>query len=127
MEYFLRSTNDLTQNYSYHQTGLDANDYSIDQVSELLGCDLEDIEVAEDNTYIQVLSGLCCYKLDSDNLEDAIEEANEMDFTNLHCLNLDNLYLFSGKEIESDFVIEGTIMRNQKAIVKYINNEFILC
>lgn len=130
---FLRSTNnsekDLEGGYSYHQSDYKAGtiDWLEDGqtekefVANAFGCDVDDIEVAEDGYYVQILEGLCGYALESDNLEDAIEEIEEMELENMESINSDNIYIFEGKEITSDFVIEGTLFIATKVLGKYEN------
>jgi hypothetical protein len=130
---FLRSTNnsekDLEGGYSYHQSDykvgtidwLEDGQTEKEFVANAFGCEEDDIEVAEDGYYVQVLEGLCGYALESDNLEDAIEEIDDMIFDKMESINPDNIYIFEGKEIASDSVIEGTLFRPTKVLAKYEN------
>jgi len=130
---FLRSTNDsekdLQGGYSYHQSDykkgtidwLEEGQTEIEFIANAFGCDDEDIEVAEDGYYVQVLQGLCGYALESDNLEDAIEEIDDLILENMESINSDNIYIFEGKEIASDYVIEGTLFIANKVLAKYEN------
>ena len=128
---FLRSTNnsekDLKGGYSYHQSDykagkinwLEDGQTEIEFVANAFGCDVDDIEIAEDGYYVQSLKGLCGYALESDNLEDAIEEIADMVFENMESINPDNIYIFEGVELCSDYVIEGTLFNPIKILGKY--------
>jgi len=128
---FMRSTNDaekdLKGGYSYHQSDFKAGtiDWLEDGetekqwVAKAFGCDVENIEIAEDGYYVQALEGLCGYALESDNLVDAIEEIDNMVLENMESINPDNIYIFEGKEIASDYVIEGTLFNPTKVLGKY--------
>ena len=130
---FLRSSNDsekdLQGGYSYHQSDykfgtinfLEDGQTEVEFVANAFGCEVDSIEVAEDGYYVQVLEGLCGYALESDNLEDAIGEIDEMVLDEMDSVNPDNIYIFEGKEIESDFVIEGTMFIATKVLGKYEN------
>jgi len=130
---FIRSTNDsgkdLKSGYSYHQSDykvgsidwLEDGQTEIEFVANAFGCDVDDIEVAEDGYYVQVLEGLCGYALEAGNLEDAIEEISDMIIENMESINPDNIYIFEGEEIASDYVIEGTLFRAIKVLGKYEN------
>ena len=130
---FLRSTNntekDLEGGCSYHQSDykagtiekhwLEDGQTEIEFVANAFGCDVDEIEVAEDGYYVQALEGLCGYALQSDNLEDAIEEIDDMILENMESINPDNIYIFEGKELASDYVIEGTLFRANKVLGKF--------
>ena len=85
--YYLRFTDtakeDLERGTSLNHSGLDSSS-KIESVAELFGCDADSIELL-DGLYVQVLNGLCGYELQSDNLEDAIEEVenNYYQFSNV--------------------------------------------
>jgi hypothetical protein len=118
---FIRSTNDaekdLQGGYSYHQSDykagtidfLEEGQTEIEFVASIFHCDIDDIEIAEDEYYVQVLEGLCGYALESDNLDDAIEEIDNMILEKMQGINVDNIHIFEGREIFSNNVVEGTL------------------
>jgi len=128
---FLRSTNnpekDLQGGYSYHQSDfkagtinwLEDGETEISWVAKAFGCDESEIEVAEDGYYVQALEGLCGYALEAETLEEAIEEISEMNLNSMESINPDNVYIFEGDEVSSDFVIEGTLFIPKSLLGKF--------
>jgi hypothetical protein len=78
MTYFLRYTNtaneDLERATSVNASDLDANQISKEDAASMFGCD-EDMIDEVDGCWFQILNGICGYELESETLEDAIEEA----------------------------------------------------
>ena len=130
---FMRSTNnaekDLKGGYSYHQSDfkvgsinwLEDGETEKQWVANGFGCTEDEIEVAEDGYYVQALEGLCAYALESETLEEAIEEISEMDIAHMESINTENIYIFEGKEVYSSFIVEGTLMNPTKLLGKYEN------
>lgn len=107
--FFLRFTDtaneDLQRGTSLNHSGLDSS-FSIESVAELFGCDSDSVELL-DGLYVQVLNGLCGYQLESDNLEDAIEEVKD---NNYQFSNVGNAVIFNGKySSDSTFVADGDL------------------
>ena len=129
----MRSTNnaekDLKGGYSYHQSDfkvgsinwLEDGETEKQWVANGFGCTEDEIEVAEDGYYVQALEGLCAYALESETLEEAIEEISEMDIAHMESINTENIYIFEGKEVYSSFIVEGTLMNPTKLLGKYEN------
>ena len=130
---FMRSTNntekDLNGGYSYHQSDFKAGtiDWLEDGetekqwVAKEFGCDEDEIEIAEDGYYVQALPGLCAYDLEAETLEEAIEEISEMNIDFIAGINPKNIYIFEGEEVDSPFIINGTLMNPTKLLGKYEN------
>ena len=128
---FLRSTNnpkkDLNGGRSYHQSDfkvgsinwLEGAETEKHFVANAFGCSEDEIEIAEDGYYVQVLQGLCGYALESNGFEDAIDEIDNMILENMESVNPNNIYIFEGKELASRYVIEGTLFRANKVLGKY--------
>ena len=127
---FLRSTNnaekDLNGGYSFHQSDYKAgtlnwleDETETEFVSKIFGCNEESIEIAEDGYYVQKLEGLCAYSLDSNDLKSALIEVSEMNFNKMESINTNNLVIFEGSEVSSEFIIEGTLFIPEKIIYKF--------
>ena len=96
ISYFLRYTRspkkDLIKNISYHYSDykkgtldwLEEGESEKEFVAERFGCDVEDIKVDEDGYYVQKLEGLCGFELEAEDLEEAIEEAEEFYFNSVY-------------------------------------------
>lgn len=75
---------DIEKGHSFHYIGLD-KDYTVEEVASACNIDESDIEYNEEaKQYVQVLSGLCAFEMESDNLEDAIEEAKEFTYNSVY-------------------------------------------
>jgi len=101
--FFLRYTSnperDLAKSYSYHQIQ-DLNNYDglekyvnqvdvydglspIEVAAKELDLEVEDLEVI-DGVVLQKLNGLCAFELESENIEDAIEEVKDFKFNSVY-------------------------------------------
>lgn len=84
LRYSENISKDLKNGHSFHYTGLD-KDYTIQQVAEYCNIDESEIDYNEEaRQYVQVLPGLCAFELESDNLEDAIEEAKNFRYNSAY-------------------------------------------
>lgn len=88
MALYLRYTEniekDVERGVSYHYTGLD-KDMTAEEVAEACNIEIDEIEYNEDaRQWVQVLSGLCAFQLEADNLEDAVEEAEEFEYNSVY-------------------------------------------
>ena len=83
MAYFLRFTDtaqeDLERGTSIHASDLSINDFSKEEVAEIFGCDTENVGIFNES-YCQVLDGICGYTLNAETLEEAIEEIEENNY-----------------------------------------------
>ena len=81
MKYFLRYTNtaneDLERGTSINASDLNVNEFAKEDAAVMFGCDEEMIEEVNGCWY-QILDGLCGYELESESLEDAIEECENL-------------------------------------------------
>ena len=99
MAYFLRYTEtaneDLNRNASFHASGLNESDASIEDVAAMFDCDEDEITMLdngiynnnianEDFCYFQKLDGLCGFELESTNLEDAKKEIENHNFNSVY-------------------------------------------
>jgi hypothetical protein len=84
----------------------------------MFGCDSSDIEYIEDmKCYAQSLGGLCAFELESDNLEDAIEEAKEINVGSYSFESMKDIaYIFEGQYHDS--CPEGAVFNRGKLIQK---------
>lgn len=91
LRYSLNIEKDIERGVSYHYSGLDRRDYrTTREASKALGLDASEVVFNKDSkTYAQVLPGLCVFELESDNLEDAIEEAKQ--FRHGHVYNSNDM------------------------------------
>jgi len=112
MKYFLRYTEnakaDLERNESYHASGLNEKDCSIEDVASMFDCDVDEIELLDNGIYsngiengdmcfFQVLSGLCGFELESKNLEAAIKEAENFRYNSVYnSEDMTNWSIFEG-------------------------------
>lgn len=112
MKYFLRYTEnaneDLERNESYHASGLNEKDCSIDDVAAMFDCDVDEIELLDNGKYnndvengdmcfFQVLDGLCGFELEAESLEEAIEEAEEFYYNSVYnSESMTNWAIFEG-------------------------------
>lgn len=80
MAFFVRFTTnaklDLERGKSFHCTPFSEGEISIEKLAASIDCDEDDIEVV-DGLYVQMLEGLCGFKLDAKTLNEAIEETKE--------------------------------------------------
>lgn len=133
MAYFLRFTTDplgdIERGTSYHLSDLKQGDIyddcgellegddEIEKVALLFGCDASEIEVFKNGAFVQSLGGLCCFELEGNTIDDAIESAKNISSGsysfNTHC---DMAYIFEGDYYDS--CPEGAIMSNPKLICK---------
>lgn len=129
MTYFLRYTEkaeqDLERNESYHNSDykvcsldwLEDGQTEKEFVAEVFGCDVDEIEVAEDGYYVQVLNGLCGFELESENLEEAIEEAEYFKFNSVYnSVDMPNWAIYEGSY--NDDCPEGCLFNAQKIAYK---------
>jgi hypothetical protein len=83
MAYFLRFTDtakqDLERGTSIHASDLSIDDFSKEQVAEIFECDVDNVGIF-DESYCQILDGICGYSLSAETLEEAIEEIEENDY-----------------------------------------------
>jgi len=99
MTYFLRFTQtaneDLERNASYHASGIPEEEMSIEDMASMFDCEEEDIILLDygiyfrniengNMCYFQRLNGLCGFELESENLEDAIKEAENFYFNSVY-------------------------------------------
>lgn len=81
--YYLRFTNtateDLERGTSVNASDLNVNEISKEDASSMFGCEIESIEEVN-GSWFQILDGICGYELESETLEDAIEEVSERNF-----------------------------------------------
>lgn len=112
MAYFLRFTEtakaDLDRNSSFHASGISENDITIEDAASMFDCDEDEIILLDygiysnnkengDLCYFQKLDGLCGFELEVDNLEDAIEEAEDFNFNSVYnTSNMVNFSIFEG-------------------------------
>jgi len=111
LRYTENAVQDLKHGYSYHQIQplsiyealVDLHDglSALEVASKLLDIDVDELEV-KNGIILQALSGLCGFELDSENIEDAIEEA--MAFRYNHVYNTKEMPFFA---IYEGSVIEG--------------------
>ena len=110
MAYFLRFTNtaqhDLDRGTSIHASDLSINDFSTKQAAEIFGCDID--SVGEFNgCYCQILDGICGYLLQSENLDEVIDEIKEKKY---QFEFVGNPVIFTGKySNDSDLVPDGDL------------------
>jgi hypothetical protein len=81
-KFYLRYTSTPQEDYdrgaSCHFTPWNTKDATIEEVAEWLEIDEDEIEekiAIVDDRYILPLNGLCCFALEAETLEDAIQEA----------------------------------------------------
>lgn len=75
---------DIELGHSFHYTGLD-KDFTVKEVAEACNIDENGIEYnVEAKQYVQILPGLCAFELESDNLEDAVEEAKGFKYNDVY-------------------------------------------
>jgi len=110
MTYFLRYTNtatkDLKRGTSLHCSDLEVSEVSRASAAEMFGCEANEVKKVA-GLWCQVLDGLCGYMLESDTLEEAIEEVeeNERQFS-----FVGRPVIFSGKYSQgSDLVPDGDL------------------
>jgi len=126
MAFFLRFTNnpilDLQRGSSYHFSSFSKGFHSSDEekeikyVAEMFGCDSDDIEYI-DNKYVQALGGLCGFELDSEDLEDAIDEAKKINVGSYSFEAMKDIaYIFEGQYYDS--CPEGAVFNRGKLIQK---------
>jgi len=116
--YFLRFTNtakeDLQRATSLHHSGLDTS-FDKQSVADMFGCDVEDVEIV-DGLYVQVLNGLCGYMLESETLEEAIEEISDR---NYQFSEIGKAVIFEGKySSDSDFIPDGDLFIPKKIAIE---------
>lgn len=133
MAYFLRFTTDpngdLERGTSYHLSDfkqgtiyddcgeLLEGDEEIEKVAEMFGCDASEIEVFENGTFVQSLGGLCCFELEGDTLDKAVESAKNISSGSYsYATHGDMAYIFEGDYCGS--CPEGAVMSNPKLICK---------
>lgn len=110
MKYFLRytdtATEDLERGTSVNASDLDVNETSKECAASMFGCD-EDMIKEINGCWFQILDGLCGYELESETIEDAIEEASR----------IEKQFAFVGKPVifkgryasDSDYVADGDL------------------
>lgn len=104
MKLYLRYSNDIKADIergaSYHYTGLD-KDLSAEEVAEACNIDIDEIEYNEEaRQWVQVLPGLCAFELESDNLEDAIEEASDFRANDVYnSASMQNWHIVEGRYV----------------------------
>ena len=113
MKYYLRYTEnidaDIERGYSYHLTGFSVDDFTVEQVAEYAGCDVEDIEVVN-GCYNQKLNGLCAFELyDVETLEEAIEAAQNFHATDVYNSKTNNTWVILDGVCVGDGVEGDTI------------------
>jgi hypothetical protein len=118
--YFCRVTKisklDLERKTSVHYTGLDADDYSLNEASEILDIDIDDLIEVEGNI-CEVLDGLCGYEMESETENEAIEELQE--FIESEYIPFDNSYewhIFEG-ELSGESLPDGVLFIPSKIII----------
>jgi hypothetical protein len=78
--YYLRFTNtaqqDLERATSIHSSDLSTKDYTKQQAAKIFGCDVDMVGIFNDH-YCHILDGICGYMLQSETLEEAIEEVQD--------------------------------------------------
>ncbi len=133
MAYFLRFTEtpqlDIERGTSYHLSGIRLGDVydteynllegdeAIERVAELLGCDESDIVLFDNGTYAQAIGGLCCFDLESEDLQSAIKEAKGVSSGAYSYKTHGHMaYIFEGECY--DLCPEGAVMTNAKLIQK---------
>ena len=131
--FFLRYTNspeeDLNRNASFHASGISKDDSTIESMSEAFDCDEESIVLLDnglyangipdgDVCYFQKLDGLCGFQLESNNLDDAINEAHKFRFNGVYNSEDMNsvIVIFKGSFIESNQ--EGCLFDAKKIVYK---------
>jgi hypothetical protein len=132
MTYFLRYTenaeSDLNRNASYHNSDykagtidwLENGQTEKEFVASVFDCEVEEIEVAEDGYYVQVLNGLCGFELESENLEDAIEEAKSFRYNSVYnSVDMTSWAIYEGKY--NDDCPEGCLFNATKIYHKNDN------
>lgn len=110
MAYFLRFTEtaneDLERGTSIHASDLSINDYTIEQASEIFGCDVDMVGEFND-CHCQILAGICGYTLNAETLEEAIEEIEENDY---QFSFVGQAVIFKGRySSDSDLVPDGDL------------------
>ena len=97
---------DLERGTSLNYSGLNSKSTEKKDVADLFGCDCDCVEDI-DGQWAQVLNGLCGFQLESDNLEDAIEEVENGNYQFEDC---GKAVIFSGKYASnSEFVADGDL------------------
>lgn len=90
MAFYLRYSEniekDIENGHSYHYTGLDKSDFK--RKSEVAEClNIESSNVAYNKKvgqWVEELEGLCAFELESDNLDEAIEEAKDFRYNEVY-------------------------------------------
>ena len=124
MKYFLRYTEnaiaDLDRNYSLHASDfevgkidwLEEEQTEIEVVASAFNCDVENIVMLDNGIYhgeeangklqyFQKLDGLCGFELDSEDLDDAIEEAENFEYNYVYnSVTMQNWAIFEGQYID---------------------------
>lgn len=111
MAFYLRYTEnpveDLLRGVSYHASGMSVEDTTIEKMAASFDCDEEDIVKLDwglymkgksdgNMCYFQELNGLCGFELESETLEDAIEEAKEFEHDFVYNSSNENWSIFEG-------------------------------
>lgn len=116
--FYLRFTNtaneDLDRSTSIN-AGPAIEDMSKEDAASIFGCDDSDVEEI-DGCWCQILNGLCGYELESESLEEAIEEVKESD----------KQFSFVGRPVifkgaysnDSDFVADGDLFIPEEIIIE---------
>lgn len=108
--YYLRFTNtateDLERGTSVNASDLNVNEISKEDAASMFGCEEDSIEEVN-GCWFQILDGICGYELESETLEDAIEEVNERNF---QFSFVGRPVIFKGKNSsDTNFVADGDL------------------
>lgn len=124
--FFLRYSNnihkDIDRGVSYHYTGLDKSSFeTAEEVAEAFNIPAEGVVYNEDaGQWLQELPGLCAFELESNNIDDAIEEAKEFRYNNVYnSEDMQNWHILEGCYVGD--CLEGDIILVEKIL--YSNNE----
>ena len=115
--YFIRITKTPSQDFerktSLHQ-GPCTEEISKSDFANSINEDLDNI-IEFEGCWCQILNGLCGYKCDSDESEEAIEELEEARNEGIFCFdNTYEMHLFEGEE--SDYLPDGNLFIPTKLI-----------
>lgn len=119
--YYLRfSSNiesDIKRGHSYHMTHFTKGEYTKKQIAEFCNCDVDKVEYRKDAKVFGIrLDGLCCFSLESETLEDAIEESLDREFAQYGQVEKGITFILEGKEVWTDDICEGTFIKNAKVV-----------
>ena len=120
MKIFCRFTNNANADLK-RGTSLHFSDYNKGDISKQEANEMNLHYIKKFNCYCEILDGLCGFALESDNLEDAINEVKNNEYICKYGRGISKVAFFEGVDTEYDCP-EGTVFEPISILIEMKNN-----